>query len=804
MCGIFAYINHLVPRKRALLLQVLINGLRRLEYRGYDSAGVATDGFRLAAAAAEEVTASGADGNNSVALPFPDNAPETRLFKNKGRVADLQDMIAGATAEEDLELELACHVGIAHTRWATHGEPSAINSHPHRSDAANQFVVVHNGIVTNYRELKMLLESKGAVFESETDTEVVAKLFKIEFDAIVADNNGEKPAFKDLLIHVMSLLEGAYALIVKSPHYPNEVVATKVGSPMVLGLRSKDEIGIDLCELELYMQTTQADTLNSALADEIVRPGSRFLSQATLHQGQPSVPTGSKFSEILKRRVGPESLVGWSSSPDLTLDASGASDGAFSSMPDVSSLGRSPSGSALSHVPSLADAHTVLERSAAEEPTAMEYFIASDASALIEHTRQVIYLENFDVLHIANGAYTITACVESKKSGEVTPQSTPPSRRITELQMELEEIQKGKYKYFMLKEIMEQPESVYNTMRGRVLDNGTVVLGGLESRVDEILRSRRIIIIACGTSYHSGVASRPILEELTGIPVSCENGSDFLDRRAPIFRDDTVFFISQSGETADVLRTLAYCKARGALCVGITNTVGSAIARETHCGVHVNAGAEIGVASTKAYTSQCLALLLVALVLSRDKISHQARRKAIIQDLLTLPEKVKRVLELDEKIQALSADIATRKSLLILGRGYGYATALEGALKIKEVTYLHAEGILAGELKHGTLALIDEEMPIIAIATRDRLFTDLRSSLQQVAARSGNPVVICHDNDDETCDEYEHTLPVPPVQDCIQGILNVIPMQLIAYHVADMLGLDVDRPRSLAKSVTTS
>merc|ERR1711916_173993 len=328
--------------------------------------------------------------------------------------------------------------------------------------------------------------------------------------------------------------------------------------------------------------------------------------------------------------------------------------------------------------------------------------------------------------------------------------------------------------------------------------------GGLESHVTELMRARRIIMVACGTSYHSGLATRLILEELTGIPVNVENGSDFLDRRAPIFRDDAVFFISQSGETADVLRTLAYCKARGALCVGITNTVGSAIARQTHCGVHVNAGVEIGVASTKAYTSQCIALIMVALVLSRDSISKAERRAEIIADLLALPEAVSAVLTLEPTIKAYAKQIAESKSILVLDRGYGFATALEGALKIKEITYLHAEGILAGELKHGTLALVDEHMPIIAIATRDRLFTDLRSSLQQVAARAGNPIVICSEEDEETIAEYEKTLAVPTVSDCVQNIINVIPLQLLSYHVADLLGLDVDKPRNIAKSSTVS
>lgn len=339
-------------------------------------------------------------------------------------------------------------------------------------------------------------------------------------------------------------------------------------------------------------------------------------------------------------------------------------------------------------------------------------------------------------------------------------------------------------------------------MRGRVLAD-SVHLGGINAYIADLRRARRLVFIACGTSYHSGVAARPIFEELCGVAVSCENGSDFLDREAPIFRDDVCFFISQSGETADVLRTLKYCKSQGALCVGVTNVVGSSIARETHCGVNVNAGPEIGVASTKAYTSQVLALTMIALAMAADSKSKSARCAAIIADLHRLPALIKRVLTLDERIQHIAEQIKGQKSMLVLGRGFGYATAIEAALKIKELTYLHCEGILAGELKHGTLALVDEHMAIIAIATRDRLYHEIQSSLAQVCARGGKPIVICTEGDAMES-QYAVTLAVPSVVDCLQGVLSVIPMQLLAYHIADKLGLDVDRPRNLSKSVTVS
>jgi len=343
---------------------------------------------------------------------------------------------------------------------------------------------------------------------------------------------------------------------------------------------------------------------------------------------------------------------------------------------------------------------------------------------------------------------------------------------------------------------------VVNTMRGRVnFDSHQITLGGLRAYLPIMRRCRRIVFIACGTSYHSCLATRAIFEELTEIPVSVELASDFLDRKTPIFRDDVCMFLSQSGETADTILALRYCLERGALCIGVVNTVGSTLSRETHCGVHINAGPEVGVASTKAYTSQYIALLLMALQLSEDRISFSERRRQIIDALHEMPAMIKRVLEQDASLQQLATTISDNKSLLLMGRGYQYATCLEGALKIKEISYMHSEGILAGELKHGPLALIDENMPVIIIMTQDSLYPKVQSAFAQITARKAQPIVLCNEGD-EGIPAGAKTIRVPKTIDCLQGLLNIIPLQLLSYHLAVKNGCDVDFPRNLAKSVT--
>uniref|UniRef100_A0A7N8YF38 glutamine--fructose-6-phosphate transaminase (isomerizing) n=1 Tax=Mastacembelus armatus TaxID=205130 RepID=A0A7N8YF38_9TELE len=565
----------------------------------------------------------------------------------------------------DLDEKLCTHIGLAHTRWATHGEPSALNSHPHRSDKHNEFVVIHNGIITNYKELKKYLITKGYDFESETDTEVIPKLIKY-----VYDNRESDITFSTLVERVIQQLEGAFALVFKSRHFPGEAVSTRRGSPLLIGVRSEHEL-------------------------------------STEH-----IPVQYKNGELC---------------PSLSATLSDCSN----------TMG---------------------------DDKAVEYYFASDASAIIEHTNKVLYLEDDDIAVVTGGELSIHRM--SRQAGE------DPVRAIQTLQMELQQIMKGNFDAFMQKEIFEQPESVVNTMRGRIcFDSNT----GDHS----------------GFSYGTCRLTRQILEELTELPVMVELASDFLDRNTPIFRDDVTFFISQSGETADTLMALRYCKDHGALTVGITNTVGSTICRETVCGVHINAGPEIGVASTKAYTSQFVSLIMFGLMMSEDRLSLQNRRLEIINGLRMLPDQIKTVLSLDEKIKAIASELYQQRSLLVMGRGYNYATCLEGALKIKEITYMHSEGILAGELKHGPLALIDKHMPVIMVIMRDACYIKCQNALQQVTARSGRPIILCCQDDPEVTKNAYQTIELPHAVDCLQGILTVIPLQLLSFHLAVLRGYDV-------------
>uniref|UniRef100_A0A8D3BLQ1 glutamine--fructose-6-phosphate transaminase (isomerizing) n=1 Tax=Scophthalmus maximus TaxID=52904 RepID=A0A8D3BLQ1_SCOMX len=661
MCGIFAYLNYQVPRTRRDILEILLKGLRRLEYRGYDSAGVGIDG-----------------GNGK---EWESNAKSIQLIKQSGKVKALDDEIH-KQQDIDLDVEFDVHLGIAHTRWATHGAPSPVNSHPHRSDKSNEFIVIHNGIITNYKDLRKFLESKGYDFESETDTESIAKLVKYMFD----NRESDDISFTTLVERVIQQLEGAFALVFKSVHYPGEAVCTRRGSPLLIGVRSDHKLSSDHIPV-LY------------------RSCNKFLS--------------------------------------------------FYFSPHFTSL-----------------------------KFLLKHVFNSVCLSLIEHTNRVIFLEDDDVAAVMEGRLSIHRM--KRRAGDY------PARAIQTLQMELQQIMKGNYSTFMQKEIFEQPESVVNTMRGRVnFDDNTVTLGGLKDHIKEIQRCRRLILIACGTSYHAGVATRQVLEELTELPVMVELASDFLDRNTPVFRDDVCFFISQSGETADSLLALRYCKERGALTVGVTNTVGSSISRETDCGVHINAGPEIGVASTKAYTSQFVALIMFALLMCDDRISMQPRRREIIQGLRVLPDLIKEILALDDEIQKLAVELYQQKSVLIMGRGYHYATCLEGALKIKEITYMHSEGILAGELKHGPLALVDKLMPVIMIIMRDLTYIKCQNALQQVVARQGRPIVICDKDDYETIKNSSRTIKVPHCVDCLQGILSVIPLQMLSFHLAVLRGYDV-------------
>ncbi|XP_028084691.1 glutamine--fructose-6-phosphate aminotransferase [isomerizing] 2 isoform X1 [Camellia sinensis] len=679
MCGIFAYLNYNVNRERRYILEVLFNGLRRLEYRGYDSAGICID-------------------SSFSSLPL-----SPLVFRQEGNIESLVKSVYQEVATTDLNLEesFSIHAGIAHTRWATHGEPAPRNSHPQTSGAGNEFLVVHNGVVTNYEVLKETLLRHGFTFESETDTEVIPKLAKFVFDK--ANEEGDQTVtFSQVVLEVMRHLEGAYALIFKSRHYPNELIACKRGSPLLLGVK--------------------------------------------------------EFREEM------------------------------------------------SNGPSFHDDKFLTKN---EQPK--ELFLSSDANAVVEHTKKVLVIEDGEVVHLKDGAASILRFDhgKGKHSGSLARPASV-QRALSILEMEVEQINKGNYEHYMQKEIHEQPESLTTTMRGRLIQGGLckakrVLLGGLKDHLRTIRRSRRIVFIGCGTSYNAALAARPILEELSGIPVTMEVASDLLDRQGPIYREDTTVFVSQSGETADTLHALEYALENGALCVGITNTVGSAIARNTHCGVHINAGAEIGVASTKAYTSQIVVMAMLALAIGGDAISSQARREAIIDGLFELPSKVREVLKLDQEMKDLAKLLIAEQSLLVFGRGYNYATALEGALKVKEVALMHSEGILAGEMKHGPLALVDENLPIVVIATRDACFSKQQSVIQQLHARKGRLIVMCSKGDAASVSVGGscRVIEVPQVEDCLQPVINVVPLQLLAYHLTVLRGYNVDQPRNLAKSVTT-
>jgi len=679
----------MTPKTRKEILDLLVKGLQRLEYRGYDSAGVGVDG--------------------------PESDSTTSLIKTTGKVKVLEDKVVALADKLNLDGIHTEHVGIAHTRWATHGAPSDVNCHPQRSGEDNQFVVVHNGIITNYKDVKNYLVTKGFVFESETDTEVIAKLIQH------IRNRNLHCTFRQLVEQTISQLEGAFACVFKSTIFPGECVATRRGSPLLVGIKAEQGLESDAIPVQF-----------------------------------------SKFEDPKAYSRG-----GQDGSPSMAMRKR------------TSGMFRIDSDNTEEIYPSDGDA--------------VEYFFASDASAIIEHTNRVIFLEDDDVAAVRQGILSI---YRSNKEGD-------HAREIITLKMEIQQIMKGNFSTFMQKEIFEQPESVVNTMRGRInFELEQVTLGGIKAFVPEIKRCRRLLMVACGTSYHSAIASRQLLEELTELPVMVDLASDFLDRNTPIFRDDVCFFISQSGETADTLSALRYCKSRGALIIGITNTVGSTICRESHCGVHINAGPEIGVASTKAYTSQMLCLTMFALVMSEDRISLQPRRSEIIQGLKQLPDMIRKVLELDGKVQSIAKELHEKKSLLMMGRGYNYATCLEGALKVKELTYMHSEGIQAGELKHGPLALVDSTVPIIMILMRDQVYTKCMNALQQVTARDGKPILLVEEGDDETAKWSRHALMVPKSVDALQGILTVIPMQLLSYHLAVLRGCNVDCPRNLAKSVT--
>ena len=612
MCGIVGYIGW---QEAAPLL---LKGLKRLEYRGYDSAGIAL-----------------LNGTLSV-------------MKQKGSVGGLE-----TASEAFMEEMQGATVGIGHTRWATHGEPSDRNAHPHLNSAGD-IAVIHNGIVENYSSLKQELLSQGYQFSSDTDSEVLVHLI----DRIWKSDPSLdlESVTRSALRHV----EGAYGLCVISSREPDKIVVARKGSPLVIG------IGIG------------------------------------------------------------------------------------------------------------------------------EFFIASDAAPIVEHTNKVVYLSDGELAVVTRDGYSVK-----------TIENIEQEKIITELDYSLDKIEKGGFEHFMLKEIFEQPSVMHDVMRGRVrLDEGRICLGGIEDYLDRLKQAKRIVICACGTSWHAALIGEYLIEEFARIPVEVDYASEFRYRNPIVDVDDVVIVISQSGETADTLAALRTAKEKGALVMGICNVVGSTIARETLCGMYTHAGPEVGVASTKAFTAQVIMLYMLALALSKGRTISQDEIALHLKELSHIPEKASRTLEQDSQIKSIAERFKDARNFLYLGRGYNFPVALEGALKLKEISYIHAEGYPAAEMKHGPIALIDEDMPVIFIATRDSTYTKILSNIEEVRSRKGRVIAIASEGDQEIARLAEHVIYVPQSSGPITPLLTVIPLQLLAYHIATLRGCNVDRPRNLAKSVT--
>jgi glucosamine--fructose-6-phosphate aminotransferase (isomerizing) len=607
MCGIVGYVGmqESVP--------ILLEGLRRLEYRGYDSAGVAIL-----------------------------NGDGIKIEKAAGKIGVLEKKIAAAHPVGTL--------GIAHTRWATHGEPNTVNAHPH-TDCKGRIAVVHNGIIENYSTLKTALQKEGHRFTTETDTEVLAHLIEKFFEG-----NLEK-AVASALRHVT----GTFGIAVISQDDPGKIVGARHGSPLVVGICDGDE-----------------------------------------------------------------------------------------------------------------------------------YLLASDVSAIIRHTNQVVYLDDEEMVVLTSaGIHTTTLREETV------------AKKVETVDWDLSTIEKAGYAHFMLKEIFEQPQSLRNTLRGRLLlEEGTARLGGLNMSEREMRQIDRVIITACGTSWHAGLIGEYLIEELARLPVEVEYASEFRYRN-PILKPGTVVLaISQSGETADTLAAMREAKRKGARVLGVCNAVGSTIARESDGGVYIHAGPEIGVASTKAFTSQVAALTLFTLYLGRlGQLSPESGAE-LTRALSEIPDKIERILANAESIRAIASANAHHNNFLYLGRGVNFPVALEGALKLKEISYIHAEGYPAAEMKHGPIALIDENMPVVFVCTQDSAYEKVLSNMEEVRARKGKIIAVASEGDTHVVKKADHVLFVPHTLGPLMPLLSVIPLQLLAYYIAVERGCDVDQPRNLAKSVT--
>lgn len=609
MCGIVGYTG---PREA---YPVILKGLKRLEYRGYDSAGVALLNHGL------------------------------KVYKKKGKVADLEESLIGQ--------DIHAHIGIGHTRWATHGEPNDRNAHPHQS-ASGRLAMIHNGIIENYALIKKELVSKGYTFTSDTDTEVLLNFI----DEIQQHN---ECSLEEAVRVALKRVVGAYCILLIDKEDPQTIIAARKGSPLVIG------------------------------------------------------------------------------------------------------IGKG------------------------------EHFLASDATPIIEYTKEVVYVNDYE-LAIVRPDELILKNLGNEK---ITPY-------ITKLDMELAAIEKGGYNHFMLKEIFEQPKTIYDCLRGRVdVVNGTITMAGVQNYMEQLKNANRIVIIACGTSWHAGLVAEYIIEELCRIPVEVEYASEFRYRNPVINKGDVIIAVSQSGETADTLVAIEKAKEQGAIIFGVVNAVGSSIARSSHAGAYTHSGPEIGVASTKAFTGQLAVLTMIALKIAHEKGTiTEERYKNLLIELEAIPEKVESILENADEIKKIADKYKDSTDALFLGRGYNFPVALEGALKLKEISYIHAEGYPAAEMKHGPIALVTETLPVVFIATRDSYHAKIVSNMQEIKARKGKVISIITEGDEISTTLSDDVFAVPPADEIVAPMLSVIPLQLLSYYVGVAKGYNVDMPRNLAKSVT--
>ena len=612
MCGIVGYIG-----KRDAY-PVLIKGLKRLEYRGYDSAGVA----------------------------LIDKKRRLNVYKTKGKVSDLEAFVS--------QKDVSGTIGIAHTRWATHGEPCQANAHPHFSSSEN-LALIHNGIIENYATLKEKLQKKGFIFKSSTDTEVLVQL--IEFFQL--SNHLDLLTAVQLALHEVI---GAYAIAVLDKNNPDEIITARKSSPLVVGI-GKDE-----------------------------------------------------------------------------------------------------------------------------------FFLASDATPIVEYTDKVVYLQDGEI-----------AVIRRDKALEVVNlDNVLQNPEVRTVEMNLGQLEKGGYPHFMLKEIFEQPDCINDCMRGRInADGDKVVLSAVIDHKERLLKARRFVIVACGTSWHAGLIGKQLIESFCRIPVEVEYASEFRYRDPVIHEDDVVIAISQSGETADTLAAIEMAKEKGAFIYGICNAVGSSIPRITDTGSYIHVGPEIGVASTKAFTGQVTVLTMLALTLAKEKGSMTDEKYLeVIRELTVIPAKIKKILISNPKIAELSRIFTYAHNFLYLGRGYSFPVALEGALKLKEISYIHAEGYPAAEMKHGPIALIDAEMPVVVVATHNAMYEKIMSNIQEIKARKGKVIALVTEGDTVISKLADDCIELPETLECLEPLIATIPLQLLAYHVAICKGKNVDQPRNLAKSVT--